>query len=182
MTNLRFWIRRNLIITPLIVLLVITAACSSGESPGGGAEQPSGEKVLAGQPRDLGKASDSASDKAVADAGGYIMSIEAGDHLGETGTVRGHVKDYQYHDGKKGKPTVLLFDQEGVVERGSSVSDMETPDTFTVVVMRKDKPKFPPHYYRLYRGKYLCVTGSIVEYDGRPSMIIADPAAIIENC
>ena len=101
MTNLRFWIPRNLIIIPLIVLLVIKAGCSSGESSGGGAEQPSGEKVLAGQPRDLGKASDAASEKAMSDAGGYIMSIEAGDHLGETATVRGHVKDYQYHDGKR---------------------------------------------------------------------------------
>ena len=182
MTNLRFWIPRNLIIIPLIVLLVITAGCSSGESSGGGAEQPSGEKVQAGQQRELGKASDAESDKAVADAGGYIMSIVAGDHLGETATVRGHVKDYQYHDGKKGKPTVILFDQEGVVERGSSISDMETPDTFTVVVMRKDKPKFPPHYARLYRGKYLCVTGMIEDYDGRPSMIIADPAAIVVGC
>ena len=182
MTNLRLRIPRHLIITHLIVLLVITAGCSNGESSGGGAEQSSGEMVQAGQQRDLGKASDAASEKAVSDAGGYIMSIEAGDHLGETATVRGHVKDYQYHDGKKGKPTVILFDQEGVVERGSSISDMETPDTFTVVVMRKDKPKFPPHYGRLYRGKYLCVTGTIEDYDGRPSIIIADPADIILDC
>ena len=178
MTNLRLGILRNLIITHLIVLLVITASCSNGESSGGRAEQP----VKAGQPRDLGKASDASSEKAVADAGGYIMSIEAGGHLGETATVRGHVKDYQYHDGRKGKPTIILFDQEGVVERGSSISDMETPDTFTVVVMRKDKPKFPPHYARLYRGKYLCVTGMIEDYDGRPSIIIADPADIILDC
>ena len=101
------------------------------------------------------------------------MSIEAGDHLGETGTVRGHVKDYQYHDGKKGKPTKLLFDQAGV---------METPDTFTVVVMRKDKPNFPLHYGRVYRGKYLCVTGTIEDYDGRPSMIISDSADIVTDC
>ncbi len=180
MTNQTSWIRRNLITTPLIVVLIATAGCSSSATSDVG--QPAEGKVQAGQLRELGKASDGAAEQAAADAGGYIMSIKAGDHLGETVTVRGHVKDYQYHDGKKGKPTVLLFDQEGIVERGSSVSDMETPDTFTVVVMRKDKPKFPPHYARLYRGKYLCVTGTIEEYDGRPSMIIADPAAIIEGC
>ena len=50
MTNLRLGILRNLIITHLIVLLVITASCSNGESSGGRAEQP----VKAGQPRDLG--------------------------------------------------------------------------------------------------------------------------------
>ena len=59
---------------------------------------------------------------------------------------------------------------------------METPGTFTVVVMRKDKPNFPLHYGRVYRGKYRCVTGTIENDDGRPSMILSDPADIVTDC
>lgn len=117
-----------------------------------------------------------------AEAAGYIPSIKAGEHVGEQGTVKGRVRDYQYHDGKKGKPTLLLFDEAGTVERGSSISDMETPDTFTVVVMRADKPNFPPHYGLKWNGKTLCVTGTIEMYDGRPAMIVTDASNVVVDC
>ena len=125
-------------------------------------------------------ADDAAADAAV--AAEYIPSIRAGDHVGEQVTVKGHVKDYQYHDGKKGKPTLLRVDEAGVVERGSSISDMETPITFTLVVMRKDKPKFPAHYGQLWNGRILCVTGTIELYFGRPAIIVSDAANVVPDC
>ena len=115
-------------------------------------------------------------------AAGYVPSIRASEHVGESVTVKGQVRDYQYHDGKAGKPTLILFDEAGVVERGSSISDMETPETFTMVVMRKDKPNFPPHYGQNWNGKVLCVTGTIEVYFGSPAMIVSDAANVVPDC
>jgi len=116
------------------------------------------------------------------EAAGYVPSIRASEHVGESVTVKGLVKDYQYHDGKKGKPTLILFDEAGVVERGSSISDMETPETFTLVVMRKDAPNFPPHYGQNWSGKVLCVTGTIEVYNGSPAMIVSDASNVVPDC
>lgn len=115
-------------------------------------------------------------------AAGYIPSIRAIDHVGETGTVKGLIRDYQYHDGKPGKPTLLLFDEAGLLTRGSSVSDMETPDTFSIVVMRKDKPNFPAHYAQNWSGQIVCVTGTIEMYFDKPVMIVSDAANISVDC
>ncbi len=121
-------------------------------------------------------------DAAAIVAAGYVPSIHASEHVGKSVTVKGQVRDYQYHDGKAGKPTLILFDEAGVVERGSSISDMETPETFTMVVMRKDKPNFPPHYGQNWNGKVLCVTGTIEVYFGSPAMIVSDSANVVADC
>lgn len=152
----------------LVVSLVIVAALAAC---GGTGAKPSGDSEAV-----VAAAADAA------EAEGYIPSIRAGDHVGEQVTVKGQVKDYQYHDGKKGKPTLLLFDQAGVVERGSSISDMETPNTFSLVVMRKDKPNFPAHYGEKWTGKTLCVTGTIEMYFGRPAIIVSDAAHVVTDC
>ncbi len=52
------------------------------------------------------------------EAMGFIPSSKAAEHMGEEGTVRGSVKDYQFISGGKGRPYILLFDKPGVVERG----------------------------------------------------------------
>lgn len=158
-------------ITTLVFLMVVLVACGGGSKDGSG---KSGTGPVA--------TIDIAAEVAAAEAKGYISSLKAADHMGEEVTVRGLVKDYQYHDGKKGKPTLLLFDEAGLIERGSSVSDMETPNVFAVVVMRKHKPKFPPHYGRHYKDQVLCVTGTIEDYGGRPAMLLEDPASIEEGC
>ena len=134
------------------------------------------------QPVDSGGSVDAAAAADAIEAAGYVPSIRASEHVGESVTVKGQVRDYQYHDGKKGKPTLILFDEAGVVERGSSISDMETPETFTLVVMRKDKPNFPPHYGQNWNGKVLCVTGTIEVYFGSPAMIVSAAADVIPDC
>ena len=52
-----------------------------------------------------------AASAAAAEALGYIPSSKAGEHMGEEGTVRGSVKDYNYISGAKGRPYILIFDK-----------------------------------------------------------------------
>ncbi len=87
-----------------------------------------------------------AASAAETEAMGFIPSSKAAEHMGEEGTVRGSVKDYQFISGGKGRPYILLFDKPGVVERGSSVSDMETPESFKVVIWKDDRKNFPSNF------------------------------------
>lgn len=123
-----------------------------------------------------------AAEAAAAAASGYVPSIEAGQHMGEEVTVRGTVKDYSFLWGRKGKPVILLFDVPGIMNRGSSISDLETPASFKVVVWKKDASNFPPNFANTLVGKTLCVTGLIEAYDDDASISATDPSQIRENC
>lgn len=112
----------------------------------------------------------------------YIPSSEAGQHLGEEGTVCGRVVDYQYITGDPRKPTLLLFDQGAVVERGSSISDQQIPETFTVVIWREDSGKFPANPGSVYSGKTVCVTGPIESHNGSPAIIAHDQSQLQVDC
>lgn len=122
----------------------------------------------------------------------YIPSTEALNHMGEDVTVRGLVADYQYHGNKKGKLTLLLFDVSGVAGRESALKDsalkvkgmvgMETPNTFTAVVLRDDSSNFPPNFGPLWNGKVLCVTGTIEDYQGSPAIIVSEGTDIVAEC
>ncbi len=123
-----------------------------------------------------------AADVIATEAMGFIPSPKAGEHVGEEGTVRGSVKDYQYVSGKTGRPYILLFDVPGIVERGSSISDMETPQTFTVVVWKDFHKNFPSNFAAGYTGKTVCVTGMIGDYDGSPAIEVQDPSQLEIDC
>ena len=97
-------------------------------------------------------------------------------------TVRGKVVDYQVHRGKPGRPFLLLFDVAGAVERGSSISDMETPSTFTMVIWGKDKKSFVPNFQAIWDGKVLCVTGTIEDYRGSPAIIATQADQVVADC
>lgn len=118
------------------------------------------------------------------EAMGFIPSSKAGEHMGENVTVRGSVRDYQWISGKTGKPTLLLFDTPALVERGSQISDQEIPNTFTVVVWKKDAKNFPgtTNLGPTYNGKTVCVTGLIEDYEGSPAIIATDGSQLIIDC
>ena len=148
----------------LISPLAVIACCGSG-----GSEAPDSD-------------SGAAADVAASEALGYIPSPKAGEHMGEEGTVRGTVKDYQYVTGRAGRPYVLLFDKPGVVEKRFGISGMEIPETFTVVIWKDDRKNFPSNFAASYVGKTVCVTGLIEEYDGSPAIVAKDPSQLKIDC
>ena len=167
--------RKNYQISLLILgVMAILATIGCGPSAGGDGGAKAGSPAASG----VGAVAMASESKAL----GYIPSSEAGSHLGEEGTVRGSVKDYQYQSGKKGRPYILLFDVAGVVERGSGVSDMETPQTFTVVIWKDDRNNFLSNFAVEYTGRTVCVTGMIEDYDGSPSIVARDPSQLKLDC
>ena len=123
-----------------------------------------------------------AADAAAAAAAGYVLSIDAGKHMGEEVTVTGTVKDYSFLWGRAGKPVILLFDVPGVVNRGSGISDLETPASFKAIIWKKDAGNFPANFANGYVGKTLCVTGVIESYRDDASISVVDPSQIQEDC
>src|ERR1700739_3875950 len=87
-----------------------------------------------------------------------ISSTEAKDHVGEMGTVCGHVSDTRY------------------VENGSHVTflNFEKPSpnhTFTAFVPASSRAKVGTPE-KDYKDKDVCVTGKIQDYHGKPEIIV----------
>ena len=118
------------------------------------------------------------------EAMGMVPSSKAGEHIGEEVTVRGLVKDYQWISGVPGRPTLLLFDTAALVERGSSISDQEIPETFRVVVWREDSFKWPPaaSFGAAFNKKVVCAKGLIEVFDGSPAIVATEPAQLEIDC
>ena len=119
---------------------------------------------------------------AAAAAAGYVLSIDAGQHMGEEVTVTGTVKDYSFLWGRAGKPVILLFDVPGIVNRGSGISDLETPASFKAIIWKEDASNFPANFANGYVGKTLCVTGMIEDYRDDASITVKDPSQIKVDC
>ena len=48
----------------------------------------------------------------------------------------------------------------------------------SIVIKGKDRSKFPTPPEKLYAGKRICVTGTIVQFKGRPEIVVSDPKQI----
>ena len=167
-----------LLVMGLIAMLTLAVGCGGTSSPSGGSEAASSASD-GGSSEQAAASSDQDASAMAADteAMGYIPSSKAGDHIGQEATVRGVIKDYQWISGRSGRPHLLLFDTPAIVKRGSTISEQEIPDTFTVVVWREDalKPEnnFPStsNFGPNYLQKVVCVTGTIEkDWDDRPSI------------
>lgn len=116
-------------------------------------------------------------------AAGYIPSAKAGEHMGEVGTVRGSVVDYNYNQSAKGRPYTLLFDKPmESKEFGSAFPGLVLPASFKVVVWKDDHKNFPPNFAGEYEGHTVCVTGTIVDYKGAPAIEAHDPSQLKIDC
>jgi hypothetical protein len=93
-----------------------------------------------------------------------IPSSQAKDHIGESATVCGNVASARYlQEGRR--ITFLNFDKPG-------------PDhPFIAVIYEENRSKFgsPENDYR---GKDVCVTGKIEEYNQKPEIVLTDPKQI----
>jgi hypothetical protein len=95
-----------------------------------------------------------------------ISGEQAKQHIGETNTVCGLVASTRYMDSSKTKPTLLNFDHP-------------YPDnTFSVMIPDASRGKFkgPPEV--MFKGKTLCVTGLIIDFRGKPEIVVEDPSQI----
>ena len=159
-------------------MLAITG-CGSSSSPNADATDGGAEGSASG-------VQDPAAMVQETESMGFIPSSKAGQHVGEEATVRGVVKDYQWISGMPDKPHLLLFDTGALVERGSSISEQEIPDTFTVVIWKPDAlANFPSstNFGPIYLDKVLCVTGTIEkDFDDRPSITATHPDQIKTDC
>ncbi len=114
----------------------------------------------------------------------YISSSTAREHMGEVGTVRGSVVDYNYRQSAKDRPYILIFDNTGIISqlpfhlRG----DLETPITFQVVIRKDYHKNFPPNFAGEYEGHTVCATGTIVDYKGAPAIEAHDPSQLEIDC
>lgn len=149
-----------------LILMAVLAGC-------GGSNQAEAAEDAA--------AADAAAAAAAA-AGGYVLSVNAGQHMGEEVTVRGTVKDYSFLWGRAGKPVILLFDVPGIVNRGSGISDLETPASFKAIIWKKDAGNFPANFANGYVGKTLCVTGTVESYRDDASISVVGPSQIQLDC
>ena len=157
---------------PLLVLGVIGAMAFTGcgeDAP----QLTEGQRAAAAAWAELAAASE---------ALGYIPSSKAAEHMGEEVTVRGNITDYQYNSDERGKPYTLLFNNPGVAESGSPISDLETSKAFKVVILKESRENFPPNFAAGYAKNMGCATGMIMEYNGSPAIEAQNPSQLKIGC
>ena len=96
----------------------------------------------------------------------YITASEARAYMGNRATVCGQVASANFAAESRGKPTYLYLDRP------------YPKQTFTAVIWGENRDKFPETLEQAYRGKRLCVTGTISASRGLPQIIVADPHQI----
>ena len=114
---------------------------------------------------------------------GLVPDNMATEHMGQEVTVRGLVKDYQRITGTPGQPTLILFRQPALVERGSSISDQEIPQTFMAYVTKENTRKWEAASFgSIYKDKVVCVTGVVEEYRDGPAIEVTSPEQLEVDC
>jgi hypothetical protein len=96
----------------------------------------------------------------------YVNPIDAHKYIGTEKTVCGTVASATYAVRTKGRPTFLNLDQP------------YPKQIFTVVIWGSDRNKFQNPPESSFRGKSICVTGTIQEFRGKPEIIVRNPDQI----
>ena len=96
-----------------------------------------------------------------------ITAEQAEQHVGETNTVCGLVASVRYLDTSKTKPTLLNFDHPSPNQ------------TFTVMIRDADRAEFKDPPEMMFNGKTVCVTGVIIDFRGKPEIVVTDPSQIV---
>jgi hypothetical protein len=92
-------------------------------------------------------------------------AAQAKDHIGEKGTVCGVVASTHYAAQSKGSPTFVNLDEP------------YPHQLFTILIWGKDLPKFGDGPAP-WKGKRLCVTGTITSYRGTAEIVANSPDQI----
>jgi hypothetical protein len=96
-----------------------------------------------------------------------IPSTQAQQHIGETNTVCGLIASTRYLESGRGGPTFLNFDRP------------YPNHTLTVLIGGTNRVKFASPPETMYDKKVVCVTGAIIEYHGKPEIVVQDPSQIV---
>lgn len=95
-----------------------------------------------------------------------ISTAEAAANLGKTRTVCGRVAATRWARGTSGQPTYLNFDRD-------------FPDqTLAVVIWTEARKKFKLPPEETFRGKRVCVRGTIRKYHDKPEIEVEEPSQI----
>jgi hypothetical protein len=92
---------------------------------------------------------------------------DAARHIGETATVCGVVVSAEYEADVQSQPTLL------------DLGKAHPNAIFTAVIYGDNRQKFGTPEISL-RGKRICVTGSISEYQGKPEIVLTGPNQLAE--
>jgi micrococcal nuclease len=95
-----------------------------------------------------------------------IKASEAANHLNEKATVCDSVYGARWLDGANGQPT--LVNMGGVYPNN--------PFTFVIFGENRSKFSYKPEEYLLNHS--VCVTGQIVEFRGKPQIVVSDTTQI----
>ena len=169
------------LVAALAIIACGSSAPSSGDSASAGGGNGSAE--TAKESATATPEADVAAEMAAATAAGYIPAVEMAQHLGQEITAQGKVKDYYRVTGAgAGKPTLFLFEGAAAMTAGPMVSDLETPGGSAVLIWREDSKNFPEDFREFYKGKTICVTGTVETFKDNPVIIAKDQSQIEPDC
>jgi DNA/RNA endonuclease YhcR with UshA esterase domain len=94
-----------------------------------------------------------------------ISAPEAKNHAGESATVCGKVVSTHYAERSRGNPTFINLDKP------------YPNQVFTILIWGSDRSKFGDPEEK-YRGKQVCVTGTITMYRGSAEVVAHEPSQI----
>ena len=101
---------------------------------------------------------------------GAISWDKAKDHIGDRTTVCGPVAGTFYGSSVNGRPTFLNIG-----------ADYPSSQRFTVVIWGQNRSNFPQAPESYYKGKTICVSGLIQEYEGIAQIEVTTPDQIQEQ-
>jgi DNA/RNA endonuclease YhcR with UshA esterase domain len=94
-----------------------------------------------------------------------ISAVQARDHVAEKATVCGQVVGTHYAASSRGQPTFINLDKP------------YPNQIFTLLIWGSDRSKFGEPE-ESFRGKHVCVTGTITDYRGVPEIVAHSPSQI----
>jgi hypothetical protein len=95
-----------------------------------------------------------------------IKPEEVAKHIGDSTTVCGKVFGGVYLDKSNGQPTLL------------NIGGIYPDNPFTAVIYGEHRPLFKNAPETYYKDSVVCVTGKIVEYRGKPQIVLQKPAQL----
>jgi len=96
-----------------------------------------------------------------------ITAKDAAKHLNENVMVCDQVFGGKYLDGAN----LTLID----------VGGSHPNELLTLIIKGDDRKKFTTPPEEAFKGKKVCITGQVIDYKGKPEIVITDPAQIVED-
>lgn len=95
-----------------------------------------------------------------------IKLEEVKQHIGDSVNVCGKVFGTRFLENSNGKPTLI------------NIGGAYPNELLTVVIYGPDREKFNGKPEEIYNAKDICVIGKIVEYKGKPQIVVNRPEQI----